>query len=217
MTIPPRALRKRMGRPPATDDPRGTILQAAARLFAEKGYEASSLGELAERACTSKAGVYHYFATKQQIYDAIILHVLGGLVQAVQAAVAQHQGAQQRLEAFMVAHAGFFEANYHGFVVMLTAFGGMAAPDLKQEAVRLRDAHEQLLRDIVHEGMRNGEFSPALDVAQTGRAVLSMLNWMVRWFRPGAGDSARQVAGAYFHLLLGGLTNKPEPRPQHSP
>lgn len=209
MTIPPRAPRKRMGRPPATDDPRGTILQAAARLFAEKGYEASSLGELAERAGTSKAGVYHYFATKQQIYDAITLHVLGGLVQAVQAAVGSHTGAQQRLEAFMLAHADFFEHNYHGFVVMLTAFGGMAAPDLKQEAVRLRDAHERLLREILHEGMRSGEFAATLDPAQAGRAVLSMLNWMVRWFRPGAGDSARQVAAGYFHLLLGGLKNAP--------
>ena len=39
----------------------------------------------------------------------------------------------------------------------------------------------------------------------TGRAVLSMLNWMVRWYKPGQGDSAETIAAGYFDLLVGGM------------
>ena len=52
--------------------------------------------------------------------------------------------------------------------------------------------------------MADGAFRP-LDVAATGRAVLSMLNWMVRWYKPGQGDSAETIAAGYFDLLLGGM------------
>ncbi|PTN46177.1 TetR family transcriptional regulator, partial [Achromobacter xylosoxidans] len=38
-----------------------------------------------------------------------------------------------------------------------------------------------------------------------GRAVLSMLNWMVRWYKPGQGDSAEAIAAGYFDLLVGGM------------
>ncbi|SUV86685.1 TetR family transcriptional regulator [Bordetella pertussis] len=42
-------------------------------------------------------------------------------------------------------------------------------------------------------------------MAATGRAVLSMLNWMVRWYKPGQGDSAEQIADGYYDLLFNGL------------
>ncbi|MGE4369117.1 MAG: TetR/AcrR family transcriptional regulator [Burkholderiaceae bacterium] len=205
VAVPPRASpRKKMGRPPATDNPRRQIVRAAARLFAEKGYEASSLGELAALTGTSKAGIYHYFATKQQIYDAIILDVLGGLTQEVRRAVATEAAPAARLRAFMLGHARFFQAHYYEFVAMLIGFSGMATPDMKQEANRLRDEHEQLLRTIVQHGLDTGQFSGS-SAATTARAVLSMLNWMVRWYRPDGKERAETFAMDYYHLIVQGL------------
>lgn len=198
------AVRVRMGRPPAHDNPRQRIIQQAAELFAQKGYEAASLGELAAAMGVSKAGIYHYFPTKQHIYDAIILAVLSGLVERVAPAVQAQQGASDKLRVFMVEHARYFEAHYHGFVVMLVGFSGISAPEMKQEATRLRDQHEGMLRAIIDHGLREGVFTSS-SPAGAGRAVLSMLNWMVRWFKPGAGQSAEQVALEYYDLVTRGL------------
>ncbi len=195
--------KRRQGRPPVIADARERILLEASKLFAQSGYENSSLSDLAASIGVSKTAIYHYFATKQDIYDAIILQALQGLTAAVVPAVAQHSGAPDKLKAFMTTHAEYLESNYWSFVAMLVGFSGMS-PSYREDAARLRDAYEKLLREILEQGVVEGTFR-AGQVSTTGRAVLSMLNWMARWFKPGRGSTARQVALDYYKLLAGGL------------
>ncbi|WP_144630170.1 TetR/AcrR family transcriptional regulator [Bordetella genomosp. 13] len=193
----------RRGRPPTLEAPRERILAAAAGLFAQSGYENSSIADLAGGLGVSKAAIYHYYPTKQDIYDAIILETLQGLSAAVRAAVAQAEPGLPRLRAFMQAHAGFFERHHAQFVTMLIGYSGMALPE-RADAALLRDGYEALLRELLSQGLAQGHFR-AVDVAATGRAVLSMLNWMVRWYKPGQGDSATRIADGYFDLITHGL------------
>ncbi|MGQ3676498.1 TetR/AcrR family transcriptional regulator [Xanthobacter sp. TB0139] len=191
------------GRPPLRDDPRAQIVQQAARLFAHKGYEASSLSELAAAMGYSKGAIYNYFSSKQDIYDAIIIFSLTGLYETAAAAVRPEDAPVERLRQYMVAHARFLADNYDCFATMLVGFSGMQS-QLKGNALLLRDAHEGLLRQIIADGVEDGSFR-AVDKAATGRAVLSLLSWMVRWFRPGGGKSAEDVAAEYHDLLVRGL------------
>lgn len=195
---------RRLGRPPLLDDPRAEILQQAAKLFAQKGYEASSLTELAAAMSYSKGAIYNYFATKQEIYDAIIVRALTGLYESGAAAVRPQDPPAERLKRYMVAHARYLAENYDCFVTMLVGFSGMANSELKDDALALRDAHEGLLRQILADGVADGTFR-GVDAAMTGRAVLSLLSWMVRWFKPGRGKSPEQVAEEYHDLLMRGL------------
>ncbi|OZI47436.1 TetR family transcriptional regulator [Bordetella genomosp. 5] len=197
--------RARAGRPPTLPAARERILAEAARLFAQSGYENSSIADLASALGVSKAAIYHYYPTKQDIYDAIILEVLAGLGAAVDAAVAEAGDADPagQLRAFMLAHAGYFESHHPEFVTMLVGYSGMALPE-QADAARMRDTYEQRLRAILEAGVARGVFR-AQEVAATGRAVLSMLNWMVRWYKPGQRDSARTIAQGYFDLLTRGL------------
>jgi len=200
------AKRPRAGRPPTLAAPRERILEEAARLFARCGYESSSVADLAAAIGVSKAAIYHYYPTKQDIYDAIILDVLRGMTDAVSQAVAQAPTARERLRQFMQAHARYFEHHHAQFVTMLVGYSGMAITE-REDAARLRDGYERLLRDIIAGGVANGEFR-ALDVPATGRAVLSMLNWMARWYQPGGAQTAEAIAAGYFDLLAGGLSAK---------
>jgi hypothetical protein len=111
-----------------------------------------------------------------------------------------------KLRRFMTSHARYFEQQRAGFVVMLVGFSGMDSSEFRDEAMRLRDEHERLLRAIIAEGIDSKAFRP-VDVVTTGRAVLSLLSWMVRWFKPGLGSTAEQIAIEYYDLLAGGLEN----------
>ncbi|MFG1357420.1 TetR/AcrR family transcriptional regulator [Xanthobacter pseudotagetidis] len=195
---------KRLGRPPLVSDPREEILRQAAKMFAQKGYGASSLAEVAATLNYSKGAIYNYFATKQEIYDAIIIRTLEGLNRAGAVAVAEGRSPRERLRLFMVGHARYLAENYDSFVTMLVGYSGMASTALKDDALRLRDAHEGLLRAIVAEGVADGSFR-AMDVAMTGRAVLSLLSWMARWYRPDGAMGAEEVADFYCDLIAGGL------------
>lgn len=179
-------------------------MDVAAVLFGRGGFEAASLNDLAAEAGISKAGIYHYFRTKQDVYDAIIVTSLRELFETVSAAVAAVREPDQQLLAFMTAHAEYFERHYWAFRCMLVSFSSMSAPLSRHDAVASRESYEHLLRDIVAEGVRQGTFRE-VNPAATGRAVLSMLNWMARWFQPGGPSSAAEVAREYYDLLLNGL------------
>lgn len=190
------------------DDPRAEILRAAAQLFARKGYVESSLNELARAMNYSKGAIYNYFSSKQEIYDAIIILTLTGLYETAAQAVRAEDPPVERLRQFMIAHARFLADNYDCFVTTLVGFSGMANAELKADALALRDAHEGLLRRIIADGMADGSFR-TVGTAMTGRAVLSLLSWMIRWFRPDGGKSAEEVAQEYHDLLVRGLLPLP--------
>lgn len=194
---------RRAGRPPTLAAPRDRILAEAAELFAQSGYEGASIADLAKAIGVSKAAIYHYYPTKQDIYDAIIIEVLEGLLSQVTRACEAADGPLARLQAFMLGHADYFESHHARFVTMLVGYSGMALPE-QADAAEMRDRYESLVRSILAEGVAAGVFRER-DVASTGRAVLSLLNWMVRWYKPGQGQTARAIAQDYFELITGGL------------
>ncbi|GAA5666396.1 TetR/AcrR family transcriptional regulator (plasmid) [Nitratireductor rhodophyticola] len=195
---------RRQGRPPTMENARGKILDEAAELFAHEGFDGASLGSVAEAVGVTKAAIYHYFPNKKEIYEAIIVRTLQGLLDAVTMAVDGQHDAPEALCRFMTAHADYFETHYHGFVTMLVGYGGMENNGLLEEAQDLRDAYEELLRSIVLAGIANGRYRNT-DSRAISRAILSMLNWMVRWFKPGHGRPASSFAMEYCEIILNGL------------
>lgn len=201
---------RRQGRPPVIVQARERILREAARIFAERGYENSSMSELAEAVGASKAAIYHYFQTKQDIFDALIVDTLRLLTDSVLGEVDRTEGADAKLLCFMLVHARVFEENRDCFAAMLIGFSGMGMA-YREDAAQLRRNYESRLRAIVAEGVAEGLFRD-VDPAMVGRAVLSMLNWMVRWYQPGQGQNAEQIAAGYYDLIVGGLHNPKFPQ-----
>ena len=181
---------------------RTRILEEAARLFTEKGYEATSVQDLAEALGLSKAALYHHFRSKEEVLYEISLQALEGLLREGERA-SREEDPKKALLAFMEAHARFFEENYSFFVTMLQGMNSLS-PRKRAVTIRLRDQHEANLRAILRRGIEAGVFRP-VDVALAGRAILSLLNWMIRWFRPGGPLRAEEVARSYYDLILRGL------------
>lgn len=193
-----------LGRPPSMEAPRETILAFAARLFAEKGFEQTSLQDVARAVGISKAAVYHYFQSKQVIYDEIVVGLLEGLHEYVQEKLDSNPIADERLSIFMRSHAEYFERNYIAFVTLLHGVGGIGTDARSGRQVVVRDQYEMLLRDLLAEEVSKGRLFVA-DVAICTRAILSMLNWMSRWYKPGGGKGAVEIAEQYYAMLYQGL------------
>lgn len=196
--------RASVGRPPSMEAPREFILANAARLFAEKGFEQTSLQDVAKAVGVSKAAVYHYFQSKQAIYDEIVVGLLERLFEYVRERVESEDLAEQKLAIFMRSHAEYFEANYVAFVTLLHAVGGIGAELRSGRQIVVRDQYEMLLRDVLGEGVSTGRFVID-DIAICARGILSMLNWMSRWYRPGGAKSAVEIVQQYYRMLYQGL------------
>ncbi len=195
---------RRQGRPPAMADMRGHILDVAAQVFARGGYDGSSLAELAVACQMTKPAIYHYFPSKQDILDALILRTLDSLLANGRAALGPPGDAAGDLRRLMLAHARFFEANFHAFSAMLAGFGSMATRLQADDARRIRAEYEEMVRDCIRRAIAEGTFRD-VDVADAGRAILSLLNWMGRWYQPGGPRSAEDFAARYYEMFVAGL------------
>lgn len=193
-----------VGRPPTIEDGRATILAHAARLFAEYGFEQTSLQEVGRSVGVSKAAVYHYFRSKQEIYDEIVIGLLQGLYDHVKTAVGETQSGGEPIATFMRAHAGYFESNFEAFATLLHGVGGLRAQARSERQIKVRDQYELFLRELLSQAAAAGQLKVD-DAALTAKAILSMLNWMSRWYKPGGPRSAAEIAVQYYSMLYGGL------------
>lgn len=186
------------------DDPRQKILNEASRLFSQAGYEATSLQQVAGAVGVTKAAVYHYFPTKQALYETIVFDLLNRLETHVLERTKALATARDRLKAIMVSHAEFFEANYEAFVTLLHGVSGLSRPVSDQERI-VRDRYEEMVRVTLERGALDGEWR-VTDVKSVSIAILSMLNWMSRWYKPAGSRRAAEFAADFFQLVDQGLS-----------
>jgi AcrR family transcriptional regulator len=193
-----------VGRPPTIDSARTTILTHATRLFAEHGFEQTTLQEVGSSVGLSKAAVYHYFESKQDMYDEIVVGLLDGLLSHVKKALRGASRDDDPIAVFMKAHAAYFEDNLEGFVTLFHGVGGLQAQQRSARQIKIRDRYEKLLRELLAQAAASGRLKID-DVALTAKGILSMLNWMSRWYKPGGARSAVQIAEQYYKILYNGL------------
>lgn len=182
---------------------RAELVRLSAKLFARQGYTETTINDIVEGAALSKATFYHYFTSKQQVFEEIVLDALQRLNGTVLEAVAAHNTARGKLEAAVAAHADFFEENFWTFTSMMLGFGGLGK-EARAQATTMRDVYADIYRAIIRQGVENGEFSD-IDPNVATRGLLSMLFWMSRWFNPSGERRAKEFSLEYLNLMLFGL------------
>ena len=180
------------------------ILAVAAQLFAQDGFETVAVRNIAEKVGLSKATLYHYFKDKDEIYARIVIDTLEKLCLITEEKVAEASTAREKLAYFMEANARFFEENIWTATAMLLGLGGLKQPHARDKAAYWRDRHEQNIRQIIEAGIAQGEFRE-IDPVVGGRAILSTLNWMARWYKPEGPRRAAEFAQDYANFFLEGF------------
>ncbi|WP_205965416.1 TetR/AcrR family transcriptional regulator [Pseudooceanicola onchidii] len=183
------------------------ILEVGARIFAEKGFDAATMRDVSEASGVSKALLYHHFESKDQFFAQIATRSARRLNDFVIERIPEQGTAAEKVRAFMIAMAEFFQEYRWAWIAASTAFWN--DPDRHRQAERMerRAQLEHTLRDLIREGVDNGEFNE-IDPAMTGRLILSGINWMHRWYNPKKEMTAAQIVDAYFGILLQGLAKR---------
>lgn len=179
------------------------ILSEAGRLFANKGYEGTSMRDIAVACGISKSLLYHHFSNKDEIYARVAVGSTLELYLFVRDRIPDGPPSQ-KIRAFMVATAEYFRRYRWAWIASTTAFWN--DPDRKRQKERLtrRDRFENFLRGLIQEAIDAGEIRN-VDVPMTGRLILSSLNWMHRWYNPNKSASPEQIADIFFDMLFNGL------------
>jgi len=188
-----------MARPqsPDYDKRREAILDAAARLFAARGFSGASMADLAKSCGTSKSLVYHYFPSKDDVLYAVMTSHLDDLVAAAEGA-AQSGDAKARLRALTRAFMRLYVGAEDRHKVLLNELDNLPPARRAEVVARQRRIIAAVVGPI--EALRPD--APAMPIAML---FFGMINWTHSWFRPDGALTADALADLAVEIMLGGI------------
>ncbi|MDQ4084984.1 MAG: TetR/AcrR family transcriptional regulator [Actinomycetota bacterium] len=184
---------------------RQELLDLSARLFAERGYGATTVRDIADEAGILSGSLYHHFSSKEQIVDEILSTFLDELFSEYRRIMAQDLGARQKLEAVVVESFRCIDRHHAAVAIFQNEAGKLAqSPRFSYLNDRGRE-FRALWRRILQDGVRSGAFRTGLDVDLVFRFLRDTVWVAVRWYRPGGPMSAETVAAQYLDIVLDGI------------
>ena len=162
------------------DTRREQLLAEAARLFGAKGYEHTSMRDIASAFGILPGSLYHHFASKDALFIAVYAAGVAQILDAVARAVADQHAPWDRLEAACVAHLQTLLLQ-EGFAAAVIADASAAQLSVRDALVPHRDRYEQMFEALIAAlPLRDG-----VDRHYFKLGLLGALNGSLTWFRPG--------------------------------
>jgi AcrR family transcriptional regulator len=198
--------RARRGRPGYDRD---QVLGIAVSLFNEKGYDATSVSDLAERLGLTKSALYHHFASKEHVLDLALDDALTSLERVLEHPEAQHGPADARL-AHVIRGAVRVLIEKLPSVTLLLRVRGNSPVELS--ALERRRVFDHRVTEVVRRAQGEGHLRADVDPAVATRLVFGMVNSLTEWYRPGGALDAEQLSTVVLSTALDGLRTPPDPR-----
>lgn len=175
---------RRRGRPGHDQD---AVLTAAVRLFNARGYDATSMFDIAESLGITKSSVYHHISGKEQLLQMAMDRALDGLFDAAEEVRALGTPALDRLERLIRRSVLVLDERFEFVTVLLRVRGNTA---VEQHALARRREFDAVVTELVKQAQAEGDVRPDVDPAAAARLLLGMVNSLTEWYRPRPGSAA---------------------------
>ena len=186
---------------------RREILDAAARVFYEKGYEAASTRDIADSVGLLKGSLYYYIESKEDFLFEIIKEQHEGAMAALDGVRETEGDALVRMAALIDTHIDFFTSNFMASVIYFREVRSLS-PE-RQEAVRAAgEAYLDFVRELIRQGQREGTIDAQIDVRATSLGIVGMLNSMALWYHESGRLTAHSIAKQFASLVVSGLASE---------
>jgi AcrR family transcriptional regulator len=189
------------------------VLEHAARIFCEKGYEGASMRDLSRAAGMSLAGLYHYFESKEELLYLIQKHTFRTIIDQLRERLRTSSDPEERVRIFVENHLEYFLANKEAMKVLthedetLKNGRGAEVRAIKREYYRICfDLLEDLKRD------KGLQFSGRLAVL----SLFGMINWFYTWHNPRVDANAKALAEEMSGIFLYGVLPRQKTNPKIS-
>lgn len=190
------------------DDRRNHILRSATRVFAQMGYEKASMRMIARAADSSLAGLYHYFASKEQLLFVMQFRVFSSLLTNLREKLHGVETPADRLRVLVQEHVSYFAANMAELKVCSHELDSLSGEAYEQTRT-IRREYFAIARSIIGELINAHPRTYPLDVHVATMTLFGTLNWLYRWFNPARGASPRTLATQITNQFLYGLNPAP--------
>ena len=188
---------------------RSELLRAAAKLFVEKGFDATTTRDIAEAVGMRSGSPFYHFRSKQELLKAAMIEGLDAGRERLAAAIAGIADPEQRLRVLVRTHLGTLlegECRSPLLVSETRALDDRARGEIAEAFDRYQIPWQETLDELAAAGKLASAAPPV-------RLLLfGMLNWSSHWYRADGPMSVDELADAAVAMLLNSFNKKPQPR-----
>lgn len=183
---------------------RADVVDAAARVFAERGFHGTTIEDLVEATGLQRGGLYHYMDGKLDLLIAIHERFIEPLLESAREVAALDEPADVQLRA--LAHALMSDiAEYHNEVtVFLHEWKVIVSEPAWEDIRKARQEFEQIVTDVLERGVEEGKFAFS-DSNLTMLGFLGMINYTYQWFDPDGPFTPETIADHFTDIFLRGI------------
>jgi AcrR family transcriptional regulator len=170
-----------------------SLLAVAVEIFNERGYDGTSMRDLADRLGIAKSAIYHHVVGKEELLRLALDRALAGLSAVAQRTRVLPAPAIERLEYLVRGSVAVLEAELPYVTLLLRVRGNT---EVERAALDQRRAIDRFVAELVEQAVRDGDIRPEADPMITARLLFGLVNSVVEWYRPGQNPDSRSLAGA---------------------
>lgn len=183
---------------------RREIDKAAAELFSTKGYRAASMRELAAALGISKAALYHYVSSKEELLTLLYTEVIAENTAIMQAVIDLGLAAAETLREVLVQRV-LYTTTHQSLLRVFYEEELELPPSVSGPMQGERQHYEQILLGVVQRGLDEGVLRSPVSAQMTTNILLGAVNWTYRWYKQGGPLSPREFAEGVADTALGGV------------
>jgi len=180
------------------------VLEAATRLFGERGYPSTSMRDIAEAVGILAGSLYSHFSSKEAILLHIVEDGLDRYLSALLPIVGSDDPADVRLRRAIKAHVDVVTTHVEQSLVALHQWKYLTGEHRKRIEEKRRAGSDAFAR-LLAEGIDAGVFQPVANRDVTVSAILGTLNWVPEWYSPKGPATPGEIGEQLADLMLGGL------------
>ncbi|MET8001373.1 TetR/AcrR family transcriptional regulator [Nonomuraea glycinis] len=199
------AKRQRATSSGAASERRDHLVKLAAELFARKGFQATTVREIAEEAGILSGSLYHHFDSKETIVDEVLSTFLDDLIARYRTALETGGDPRTVLSEMVRIGFGTLEPHRAAITVMQNDWNYLQQFERFNYLVKAEEEVEQMWVAQIKAGQGVGLFRPDVDAKLTYRMIRDTIWVAVRWFRPGGRLNTTGLAEHYITVLFDGL------------
>lgn len=184
------------------------IIDAAAELFAVRGFDRTSVADIAQACGLEKPSLYHYFPSKKSILLGVLSLGIDDLIfEANEVLKRDIDDPLERLHQLLLCHSKNFEKKISHVKTFLLESRGLDANERERYLSRRRE-YEQIIIDVVAQGQAARRVRSG-DPVILAYGVLGMFNWMVQWYKSDGSVSAEAIGNMLASVAVQGLADEP--------
>lgn len=188
---------------------RAHVIETAALMFHEKGYEATTIQDIADAVGLLKGSLYYYFASKEDLLFEVLQEVHQAALEAVFEAIEPEHDPLQVIRAFVETLAQFNADNKVKMGILLHDFRALSE-ERQSVIVHERDRYDSILRQSISDGQQQAVICPDVDPKLATFAIMGMINMVSQWYVPTGGVSSPYIGSFFASLVVRALACTPE-------